>query len=106
MVVKAEASALQSEPEQSTELRPLNHDEFFTGTFQTKRLAKGFLRVVLPGKLLECLDLDGLTIEPRHVSDDLVVRDRIADVVYRVPIRGTEQHIDFFTVLEHKSFND
>jgi hypothetical protein len=23
-----------------------------------------------------------------------------------VPIKGTEQHIDFFTVLEHKSFND
>ena len=104
MVVKSSIS--QSEPAQSTELLPLTHDEFFTGTFRTKRLAKGFLRVVLPSELLECLDLDGLTFEPRHVSDDLVVRDRIADVVYRVPIKGTEQHIDFFTVLEHKSFND
>jgi len=93
-------------PEQSTELRPLNHDEFFTGTFQTKRLAKGFLRVTLPGDLQERLDLDGLTFEPRHVSDDLVRRDRITDVVYRVPVRGTEHHIDFFVILEHKSFND
>ena len=92
--------------EQSTELRSLTHDEFFTGTFQTKRLAKGFLRVVLPSALRERLDLDGLTIEPRHVSDDLVKRDRIADVVYRVPIRGTKHHIDFFVILEHKSFND
>ena len=106
MVVKAESLTPPGEPKQSTELLPLTHDEFFTGTFQTKRLAKGFLRVVLPGELLECLDLDGLTIEPRHVSDDLVVRDRIADVVYRVPVKGTEQHIDFFTVLEHKSQND
>ena len=93
-------------PEPSTELRPLNHDEFFTGTFQTKRLAKGFLRVVLPSELRECLDLDGLTIEPRHVTDDIVNRDRIADVVYRVPIKETEQHVDFFVILEHKSFND
>jgi hypothetical protein len=61
---------------------------------------------MLPGDLRERLDLDGLTIEPRHVSDDLVKRDRIADVVYRVPIRGTEHHVDFFIILEHKSFND
>jgi hypothetical protein len=93
-------------PEQSTELRPLNHDEFFTGTFQTKRLAKGFLQVTLPDNLRERLDLDGLTFEPRHVSDDLVRRDRITDVVYRVPIRGTEHHINFFVILEHKSLND
>ena len=104
MVVKS--SIEQSEPKKSTELLPLTHDEFFTGTFQTKRLAKGFLRVVLPKELLECLDLDGLTFEPRHVTDDIVVRDRVVDVVYRVPIKETEQHIDFFTVLEHKSFND
>ena len=92
--------------EQSTKLLPLDHDAFFTNTFQTKRLAKGFLRVVLSEDLCECLDLDGLTIEPRHVSDDLAKRDRIADVVYRVPITKTEHHIDFFVILEHKSFND
>jgi hypothetical protein len=39
----------QSEP--SAELRPLNHDEFFTGTFKQKRLAKAFLRIMLPGEL-------------------------------------------------------
>jgi len=111
MVVKVKSLTPQSEPEPSTELLPLTHDEFFTGTFQTKRLAKGFLRVVLPSELLEHLDLDELTVEPRHVSDDLVSRDRIADVVYRVPVKGTGSHagtghVDFFTVLEHKSYND
>jgi len=101
-----QATNPSGKPEPTTELRPLNHDEFFTGTFQTKRLAKGFLRVVLPGELRECLDLEGLTIEPRHVTDDIVNRDRIADVVYRVPVKGSEHHIDFFVILEHKSFND
>jgi hypothetical protein len=84
-----------SEP--STELRPLNHDEFFTGTFKQKRLAKAFLRIMLPGELLACLDLDGLTAEPRHITDD-VFKQLVADVVYRVPIKGTDKHIDFFVI--------
>jgi hypothetical protein len=92
-------------PEQSTELRQLDHNGFFTNTFQMKRLAKGFLRVTLPGKLRKHLDLDGLTIEPTHLTDD-VFTDRYADVIYRVPIKGTGHHVDFFVILEHKSYND
>ena len=92
-------------PESSTELRQLDHDGFFTNTFQMKRLAKGFLRIALPGDLRECLDLDGLTIESTHLIDD-VFTDRYADVIYRVPVKDTEHHIDFFVILEHKSFND
>ena len=92
-------------PESSTELRKLNHDGFFVHTFEMRRLAKGFLRYTLPGDLREHLDLDGLTIEPRHKTDD-VFRDRISDVVYRVPIKNTEHHVDFFVICEHKSFND
>ena len=97
-------------PESSTELRPLDHDGFFTNTFQMKRLAKGFLRIVLSLDLQKHLDLDGLTIEPRHKTDD-VFKDRIADVVYRVPIKtmpikGAEHFVDFFVICEHKSYND
>ena len=91
-------------PEPSTELRPLDHDGFFTNTFQMKRLAKGFLRVTLPGELRGRLDLDGLTLEPLHLTDD-VFKKRRADVIYRVPIKESEHHVDFFVILEHKSFN-
>jgi hypothetical protein len=91
-------------PKPSTELRPLTHNGFFTGTFQRTRLARGFLRVVLPSDLLACLDLSGLTVEPRHLTDN-VFKNREADVIYRVPIRGTEHHVDFFVIFEHKSFN-
>ena len=69
MVVQVSKSS--NKPESSTEVRPLNHDEFFTGTFSRKRLAKAFLRIALPSELLECLDLDGLTAEPRHITDEL-----------------------------------
>jgi len=79
-------------PEPSTGLRQLDHNGFFTNTFQMKRLAKGFLRIALPGELRECLDLDGLTIEPTHLIDD-VFKDRFADVIYRVPVRsGHSRH--------------
>ena len=100
MVVQAPNT---SEP--SSEVRPLNHDEFFVGTFQRQRLAKAFLWIMLPAELLGCLDLDGLTAEHRHITDELF-KTLIADVVYRVPIKGTDNHIDFFIILEHKSYND
>jgi hypothetical protein len=92
-------------PEQSTELRKLDHDGFFTNTFQMKRLAKGFLRFTLPGELQKHLDLDGLTVEPTHLTDN-VFKDRHADKIYRVPVKGTEHYVDFFVILDHKSFND
>ena len=98
-------SQVSNSPETSAEVRPLSHDDFFTGTFQRKRLAKAFLRIMLPGELLECLDLDELTAEPRHITDELFKR-LIADVIYRVPIKNTEKHIDFFVIMEHKSYND
>ena len=88
-----------------TEIRPLSHDDFFTGTFQKKRLAKAFLRILLPDELIERLDLDGLTAEPRHITDELFKR-LIADVIYRVPVKNTDKHVDFFVITEHKSYND
>ncbi len=92
-------------PPEELNVLPVTHDRFFTETFQTKRLAKAFLRNRLPGELVKRLDLDGLTIEPRHITDN-VFKELITDVVYRVPVKGTPNHVDFFTVLEHKSFDD
>ena len=83
----------------------LTHDGYFRETFQTKRLAKAFLKKVLPKKTLRCLDLDGLTIEERHLADDLF-KDRIADVIYQVPIKEAQEHVNFFIIVEHKSFQD
>ncbi len=87
------------------DILPLTHDRFFVEAFQTKRLARAFLRSWLPGETLMCLDLNGLTIEPRHLTDH-VFKELITDVVYRVPVKGTGEHVDFFVVVEHKSFDD
>jgi len=83
----------------------LSHDDYFREAFQTKRLAKAFLRKKLPKETLAHLDLKKLIVERRHMTDDLF-KDTIADVVYRVPIEGSKEHVNFFVVIEHKSYQD
>ena len=78
----------------------LSHDDYFREAFQTKRLAKAFLRKKLPKETLAHLDLKKLIVERRHMTDDLF-KDTIADVVYRVPIEGSKEHVNFFVVIEH-----
>lgn len=83
----------------------LTHDGYFWEAFQTKRIAKAFLKKVLPWETLASLELDALSVERRHFSDELF-KGMVADVIYRVPIRDTAGHVNFFVVIEHKSFQD
>ncbi|MGL4594711.1 MAG: Rpn family recombination-promoting nuclease/putative transposase, partial [Thermoguttaceae bacterium] len=87
----------------------VTHDTFFTETFQTKRLAIAFLKVVLPKELVENLKLDELVVLPRHVTSS-IFKGKVADVIYRVPVKKSVAkgvpHVDFFAVLEHKSNTD
>jgi predicted transposase YdaD len=83
----------------------LTHDDYFQVAFRTKRLAGSFLKKSLPKKTIRCLDLKGLVIEKRHMDDDLF-KGVIADVVYRVPVKGTQKYVSFFVILEHKSYQD
>ena len=95
----------KSSTEPSTELLPLSLNDFFIWTFQIQRLAKAFLQVVLAAELLKCLDLDAMTTEETHLTDD-VFKNLFADVIYRIPIKDTEHYVEFFVILEHKSSND
>ncbi|MGL4595008.1 MAG: Rpn family recombination-promoting nuclease/putative transposase [Thermoguttaceae bacterium] len=83
----------------------VTHDTFFLETFQEKRFGAAFLKAVLPEKLMRELKLDELVVLPRHVSNS-IFKGKIADVIYRVPIKKMVSHVDFFAVLEHKSNND
>ncbi|MGL4944603.1 MAG: Rpn family recombination-promoting nuclease/putative transposase [Thermoguttaceae bacterium] len=83
----------------------VTHNTFFLETFGEKRFAEAFLKKTLPPKTLPFLDLKKLNVLPRDLSSDLF-KGKVADVIYRVPIKRTKQHVDFFAVLEHKSYND
>ncbi|MDR3111210.1 MAG: Rpn family recombination-promoting nuclease/putative transposase [Planctomycetaceae bacterium] len=85
---------------------PLTHDKFFCTMFSKfTDIANEFLRIVLPPKVLEVLDVDGLTVETGTFLNEVFKESR-ADVVYRVPVRNSEKLICIYTFLEHKSSND
>ena len=83
----------------------LTHDGYFREAFQIKRFAIAFLRKKLPKETLACLNLNKLTAEKREMTDDLF-KGVVADVTYRVPIKGTKKCVNFFVVVEHKSRQD
>ncbi|MDR1925009.1 MAG: Rpn family recombination-promoting nuclease/putative transposase, partial [Planctomycetaceae bacterium] len=85
--------------------KPLQHSMFFELTFEVLVFAQAFLRSVLPPELVSYLDVDNMSIESKNLFD-VMFKETRADVVYRVPIRDSQACIDFFVVLEHKSFDD
>ena len=83
----------------------LTHDGYFREAFQVQRIAKAALKKVLPAKTIPYLNLEGLTVEERQKSDD-VFKELTADVIYKVPVKETQEHVNFFVLMEHKSFQD
>jgi predicted transposase YdaD len=83
----------------------LKHDDYFRETFQVRRIARAVLKKVLPTATLPHLDLEELTVEERQKSDD-VFKALTADVIYKVPVKETQEHVNFFVLMEHKSFQD
>ena len=96
-------------PQQSEELTleklTLTHDGYFTEMFGVKRIAVAFLKKTLPSITIDYLDLENLAVDDRNLTDDLF-KKAIADVVYRVPIKNTKKHANFFVIVEHKSYQD
>jgi len=81
------------------------HDMLFREVFEWLGVAKAFLRLVLSAPILAKLDLDRLTIEPRDFLS-VIFKETRADVIYKVPILGSEENLRIYIILEHKSFND
>ena len=64
-----------------------------------------FLKAKLPRKLKKPLDLDQRTvIKPKF--RDKGFRETRPDIVYKVPIRGTDEHLRFYVIIEHQSLDD
>jgi len=81
------------------------HDMLFREVFEWLGVAKAFLRLVLSASILAKLDLDRLTVEPRDFLS-IIFKETRADVIYKVPILGSEENLRIYIILEHKSFND
>jgi predicted transposase YdaD len=83
----------------------LTHDAFFDETFGVPVFGVAFLKAKLPRKLKKHLDIDSLIVEKEKFRDDHF-RETRPDIVYKVPIRGIDDHISFYVIAEHKSYDD
>jgi hypothetical protein len=83
----------------------VTHDTFFDETFGMPSFGVAFLKAKLPRKIRKQLDLDKLTVVWKKFRDELF-RETRPDIVYKVPIRGTDEHVNFHVIIEHKSFDD
>ena len=83
----------------------VTHNTFFEETFGEPSFGIAFLKKVLPRKLKTQLEIEKLTVEKPYFRDDQF-RETRPDIVYKVPIRGTDKHISFYVVIEHKSQDD
>ena len=72
----------------------VTHDTFFDETFGMPSFGVAFLKAKLPRKIRKQLDLDKLTVTWKKFRDELF-RETRPDIVYKVPIRGTDEHVNF-----------
>lgn len=83
----------------------MTHDGYFWEAFRLKRIAKAFLKKTLPEETLERLDLDGLEVEKNDLVDKFF-KKTVADVIYRVPIKNTDGHVNFLLSSNINSYTD
>src|SRR5690606_14662826 len=63
------------------------------------------LRHVLPRRIVERLDFDGLRIEPATFVDSTLDKGR-SDILYSIPITGRDERVLVYVLLEHQSTPD
>jgi hypothetical protein len=86
-------------------LKRVRHDDFFRFVFAVMTFAKAFLRAYLPQSSLSSLEIENLQID----SGDFIASDgktTHADIVYIIPIKGSDKLFRVYILLEHKSYDD
>ena len=78
----------------------VTHGAFFDETFGMPSLGIAFLKKMLPRKLRENLEIEKLTVAKVKFRD-VLFRETRPDIVYIVPIRGTDECVRFHVIIEH-----
>ena len=82
-----------------------SHDAFCKEKLRDLTKAKEFAKHILKPEAATLLDIDSLQIDPESYIDD-ELKQLFADVVYRIPIRGSDENIVVFILIELKTDND
>ena len=82
-----------------------SHDAFCKEKLRDPVKAKEFARHILKPEVAARLDIDNLQIDPESYIDDDLKR-LLADVVYRIPVKGSDESIVVYILIELKTEND
>ncbi|MDR1964764.1 MAG: Rpn family recombination-promoting nuclease/putative transposase [Planctomycetaceae bacterium] len=101
----------QSIPKQPLDSKALDefkkkyqHDAFCKNKLQNVRKARKFLKYLFKPEVLEQLDLKRLQIEPESYVDENLKR-YYTDVLYRIPLKNSNESIVVFVLIELKTDN-
>ncbi|MDR0610814.1 MAG: Rpn family recombination-promoting nuclease/putative transposase [Planctomycetaceae bacterium] len=81
------------------------HDAFCKSKLCNLRKARKLLKHILKPEVLELVDLSKLQIDPETYVDEELKRS-YADVLYRIPLKNSNEFIVVFILIELKTEND
>ncbi|MDR2116441.1 MAG: Rpn family recombination-promoting nuclease/putative transposase, partial [Planctomycetaceae bacterium] len=81
------------------------HDAFCKSKLTNLRKARKFLKYILKPEVLELIDLSRLQIDPETYVDEELKRLYV-DVLYRIPLKNSNEIIVVFILIELKTEND
>ena len=93
-------------PESQFELRKkYKHDEFCKDNLRDLGKARKFLQMILKPEVLALVDLDRLELSTESFLDE-ELKKLYADVLYRIPVKGSDENIVVFVLIELKTESD
>jgi predicted transposase/invertase (TIGR01784 family) len=105
-------SKLQQLPEQPIEINSLEefrkkyqHDAFCKRKLKNLQMAKKFLKHVLKPEVRKLVDIERLEIDPDSYIDKRLRRYYL-DILYRIPLKDSEEQIMIFVLIELKTNSD
>ena len=82
--------------------RLYQHDPFFRSTFEEPEMFRKLLEWHLSSAMLKLLDLDRMECQKDSLLDEQL-KAYYTDLLYKIPIRGTDENIVVFILVEHKT---
>ncbi|MDR1140834.1 MAG: Rpn family recombination-promoting nuclease/putative transposase, partial [Planctomycetaceae bacterium] len=85
--------------------KEFRHDEFGRNKLKEVRTARKFLIHVLKPEVKALLDIDKLEIDSESFVDDWL-KSFYLDVLYRIPLKNSNEYLVIFILIELKTDND
>ena len=83
------------------------HDNFFKKVFSDKENVRAFLKIAIPQKIKDAIDLANIDIDMTgYVSDE--IKGYFSDVVVKSRVKSGKGKLDtdIYILFEHKSYED